>query len=116
MADFHYEYCGKNQDILSVVISGELDAGRCDYLFGCMEHLIAGGVSRMILDCTNLQLVSSVGLGMLVRVHARMKRIGGDVKLVGIQGVTASVIALAHLDRVFQMFPTLDEAIEAHGG
>ena len=116
MVEFHYEKCGSNKDVLAVVLSGRLDAEQCDYLFGCMEHLIAGGFAKLILDCRDLQAISSVGLGMLVRVHSRMKRVGGDVKLAGVHGAAASVISLVHLDRVFQLYPTVEAAVDAHGG
>ena len=116
MADFHYEECGKNGDIVSVVLSGKLDAFACDYLLKCVEHQIEEGYRKLILDCDGLEFISSVGLGMLMRVHARMKRRGGDVKLARVHGVVASAISLVHFDRVFHLYPTVEEAVAAHGG
>ncbi len=116
MTDFHYEKRGFNKDILTVVVSGHLDSQQCDYMLGCMEHLIASGFTKVILDCSDLATITSVGLGMLVRVHSRMRRVGGDAKLAGMQGATAKVISLVQLDRILQMYPTVDDAIDAIGG
>jgi anti-sigma B factor antagonist len=116
MADFYYHACGKNKDIVSVVVSGKLDAFHCDYLLNCVEHQIEGGHKKLILDCSELNFISSKGLGMLVRVHARMKKHGGDVKLAGVRGAAASLISVVHLNKAFEMYPTVEEAIAAHGG
>ncbi len=116
MVEFHYEKRGKDNDILTVVVSGMMDSEQCDYLFGCVEHLIGSGFNKVILDCSDLRVISSVGLGMLVRVHARMKRVGGDAKIAGVHGAVAHVITLVKLDRVFHLYPTVEAAVEAHGG
>ena len=116
MADFDYEWLGKDGDIVSVVLSGKLDAFYCDYVLKCVEHQIEEGYKKLILDCNDLEFISSLGLGMLMRVHARMKKLGGDVKLARVHGVVASAITLVHLDRVLHMYPTVEEAVAAHGG
>lgn len=116
MNDFHYERRGRDHDVLVVAISGWLDAQRCDYLFACIEHLIDDGVTKLVLDCGGVHGISSVGLGMLVRVHARMKRGGGEVDLAGVTTSIAKVLSLVHLDRVFHIHESVDEAIAAQGG
>ena len=97
-------------------LSGKLDAFHCDYLLKCVEHQIEEGYKKLILDCHGLEFISSMGLGMLMRVHARMKKLGGDVKLARVHGVVASAITLVRLDRALHMYPTVEEAVAAHGG
>lgn len=109
--DFWYEDAGENGDITRVVIAGDMNNEGCQYLLECVEHQIKGGVAKVIIDCTEMEYISSMGLGTLVRAHSRMKKKGGEVKLAGVQGVIASVLTAVHLDRVFQMYPTLEEAI-----
>ena len=116
MVDFYYQNCGSNKDIVSVVVSGKLDALHCDYLLNCVEQQIEEGYKKLILDCSELEYISSMGLGMLIRVHARMKKHGGDVKLAAVRGVAASLISLVCLDGVLEIYPTVEEAVAAHGG
>ena len=111
--DFWYEKTGENGDITRVVLAGELDAAGCEYLLECVEHQITGGVYKVVIDCTELSFISSMGLGTLIRAHSRMKKKGGEVKLAGVKGAIATVLTTVHLDRVFHMYPTLDEAVEA---
>jgi len=116
MFNFHYEKVGKDNDIVSVVLSGALDTGNCDYLLDCVAEEILEGRKKLILDCGQLAYISSMGLGKLVQVNARMKKRGGDVKLAAVQGAVAQVLSVVGLNRIFQMYPTVGDAIAAHGG
>ena len=116
MFNFRYEKVGKDRDIVAVVVSGTLDENNCDYLLECVEEEILEGRKKLILDCGQLTFISSMGLGMLVRVNSRMKKIGGDVRLAAVQGTVAQVMSVVGLSRMFQMYPTVDDAIAALGG
>ena len=116
MFNFHYEKVGKDKDIVAVVLSGRLDENNCNYLLDCVEEEILDGRKKLILDCGQLTFISSMGLGMLVRVHARMKKGGGDVKLAAVQSVVAQVLSVVGLNRIFQIYSTVGDAIAAHGG
>jgi anti-sigma B factor antagonist len=116
MFDFHYENVGKNQDIVAVVLSGTLDDITSDYLLSSVEGKILDGRKKLILDCRQLTYISSLGLGTLIRVNSRMKKIGGDVKLASVQGSVAQVMGVVGLNRVFQFYANVVDAIGAHGG
>ena len=99
-----------------MVLSGTLDESNCNYLLDCVEEEILEGRKKLILDCGRLEFISSMGLGMLVRVNSRMKKLGGDVKLAAVHGAVAQVMSVVGLNRIFQIYPTVDDAIAAHGG
>jgi anti-sigma B factor antagonist len=116
MFDFHYEKVGKNQDIVMVILSGTLDETTCNYLLACVEDQILGGHKKLILDCEQVTYISSMGLGTLVRVHSRMKNLGGDAKLASIKSTVTQVMSVVGLNRIFQIYPSVTDAIAAHGG
>ena len=116
MFDFRYETVGKDKDILKVVVSGSLDESNANYLLDCVKDTVLEGRTKVVLDCSQLTYISSMGLGVLARVHSRMKKIGGDVNLAGIQGPVASVMELVKFSRLFHFYPTVEDAIAAHGG
>ncbi len=116
MFDFQYEKVGKQQDILAVILTGKLDEETCSYLVDCVSEDILDGRKKVILDCGRLEYISSMGLGSLVRVNSRMKKLGGDVKLAAVLGVVAQVMGVVGLNKLFQIYPTVDDAIAAHGG
>ena len=116
MFNFRYEKVGKNQDIVAVVLSGILDEENCNYLLDCVKQEILEDRTKLILDCGQLTYVSSMGLGMLVRINSRMKKLGGDVKLAAVQSAVSKILSVVGLNRLFQIYPTVDDAIAAHGG
>jgi anti-sigma B factor antagonist len=116
MFDFRYETVGKDNDIVAVVLAGRLDEDGCNYLLGCVEDEILEGHRKLVLDCGGLDYISSMGLGTLIRVNSRMKAKGGDVKLAAVRGAVAEVVGVVGLNRIFQIYPTLDDAVAAHGG
>lgn len=115
MIDFSLEPVGENGDIISVSVTGDLDAANCDYLLQCVEGQIEDGYTKLILDCQHLEYISSMGLGMLIRVHSRMKNLGGDVKLARLHGTVAEILRLVKLDRIFHLYSSVEEAAAAFG-
>ncbi|MGI9470300.1 MAG: STAS domain-containing protein [Rubripirellula sp.] len=113
MLDFHYKTLGENDEVLLFVLSGNLDTTQCEYLYNVIGKEIRKGQEKLILDCHDLGYISSMGLAMMLRVHAKMRKIGGDVKLAGVNGTVADVIRLVKLDRILQLYDTVDEAIES---
>lgn len=113
MLDFHYKTLGENDEILLFVLSGNLDTAQCEYLYNVIGKEIRKGQEKLILDCSDLGYVSSMGLAMMLRVHAKMKKIGGDVKLTGVTGTVAEVIRLVKLDRILNIYDSVEEAMES---
>lgn len=116
MLNFRYETVGRNKDIVAVVLSGTLDQDNCEYLLDCVKDEILDGRKKVILDCNELSFISSMGLGTLVRVNSRMKKIDGEVKLACVHGAVAQVIKIVGFNKLFEIYNTVGEAVAAHGG
>lgn len=116
MLHFEYSNVGRDRDIVAVILSGTIDQENCNYLLDCVAEEILDGRKKLILDCARLEYISSMGLGTLVRVHSRMKKLGGDVKLAALQGTVAQVMSLVGLNRLFHIHPTVADAVAALDG
>ncbi len=68
------------------------------------------GPSRVILDLAQVEFIDSSGLGAIV---AAMKQLGGGrrLDLAGLTPTVEKVFRLTRMDTVFNLFPTLDDAI-----
>ena len=64
----------------------------------------------MIIDLQELDFVSSLGLGMIVRTHSRMKKRGGNVKLARIEGAVEEIFRVVGFDQFLRIYPTVEEA------
>ncbi len=100
-------------DITVLKLEGELDPYTAQDFLDGVADLIEKGNRKIVVDCNNLSYISSLGLGALVRVHARMKKRGGDVKVTGLKGPVADVFRVTMLYKVFSMYESVDEAAAA---
>ena len=70
------------------------------------------GPDRVILDLSTVEFIDSSGLGAIV---ASMKQLGRDrrLDLAGLTHAVDKVFRLTRMDTVFNLYPTLDEALNA---
>jgi anti-sigma B factor antagonist len=97
-------------DVLVIRADGGLNQATAGQISEQVSALVAGGVRHVIVDCASLSVLSSTGIGVLLMLHARMKKEGGDVRLCGLRGFVVQVLQLAKLDRMFQLYPDVGQA------
>lgn len=74
---------------------------------------IESGWRKIIVDLTDCEFIDSTFLGVLVVSLKRITGLGGDLKLVGFQSAVSMMFQLTRMYRVFETFPTRDEAIKS---
>ena len=75
--------------------------------------LNAEGKSNIILDLTAVNYADSSGLSSLLRANSMCEQAGGIFVLCGLSEHVEKLITITHLDRVLNILPTTQEAIEA---
>ena len=100
-------------DVWVISAIGELDTYTSSAFFDCIEAEIENGKKKIIVDCSDLNYLSSAGIGTLIRVHSRMKKLGGDVILAALRGTPADVLRLTHLDRVLGIYDDVEHACQS---
>lgn len=113
MIDYATYHSGSDDGVLVLELTGRLDDHTADFLVDCLAGHIRAGTTRIVLDCSDLQHVTSIGLGALVRIHSRLKSDGGEVKLASVPGAVSDVLRIVHFDRIFNIYPTVREACAA---
>jgi anti-sigma B factor antagonist len=71
---------------------------------------IGDGASQVIVDCSALGYMSSVGLTTLIRLHKRAAERGGHVKLAHVSRALARLLTITRLDQVFLSYATVEDA------
>jgi anti-sigma B factor antagonist len=105
-----FYYHETDRDVLILAADGGLNAETAEQFVRQLERLIAGGVSKVIVDCSNLDYVSSYGVSILVRLHHNLARHGGDVKLANIKSNVVSLLSLLRIDGVLDIYPDVNRA------
>jgi anti-sigma B factor antagonist len=71
------------------------------------------GVEKLILDLSQVSYVDSAGLSALLLAERQQSAHGGDIRLVGLNENVKSLLRITQLDRIFPMYATVTEAIQA---
>ena len=84
-----------------VVIAGRLDAAQSPAAQSFLDK-VQGPVT---LDCTNLEYISSAGLGVLLKTQKRLMASAGKLKLAGVNRHLQDVFQYSGFDQIFDIEP-----------
>jgi anti-sigma B factor antagonist len=106
--EFFFHELDRNVLILSA--DGGLNADTAAQFVSELEALVDAGVTRIIVDCTRLDFISSYGVGVLVRLHNKLSKRGGDVRVAGVKSSVLQVMTVLRMNRLFQIYPDVNQA------
>ena len=93
---------------LTLLPAGELDHHSAKGTIGRIEDLIEEYLPRdCVLDLSDLSFMDSSGIAVILRVHKRMRELGGRAWIEGAQTQPGRVIDASGIDR---MIPILSKA------
>ncbi len=69
--------------------------------------------AHIVVDLTGVTYVDSSGLAALIQGMQNVEEYGGKFAIAGLQDDVRPIFEIARLDQVFQIFPTVDEALGA---
>ena len=90
-----------------------LDAHNSEELKAEMNRLFESGTKDLIVDLKEVRFIDSSGLGVLVSGFKNASTRQGSLKLSGLQAQVKSMFELTRLLRVFDIFLTVDEALDS---
>lgn len=92
-------------------VRGELDALIGPKVEEAARAEFSAGVKRCIIDLSDATFIDSIGVGSLIRSHRAAAENNNAVLVAGATGMIAELIKVTQLHRIFQVAPTLDEAV-----
>ena len=99
-----------------VQVSGRLDQDTCEafrgQLMGFVDQAAHDG-GAIVLDLSQLEYVSSAGLRCFMLASRQAKAQHGRIFVAALQPMVREIFEIRHFNLVFQVFPTLREAMAA---
>jgi anti-sigma B factor antagonist len=78
------------------MMSGRLDASQVEQARAVLDGLSG----TVIVDLTNLNYISSAGLGLLIAAFNRLRNNGGELRLANPNELVRNVLRLSRIDRL----------------
>jgi anti-sigma B factor antagonist len=106
----------KNGVSLVQVASERIDAHNSDAMKERIKQLFDEGARDVLVDLHEVVFIDSSGLGALVSVFKRAMTCRGRLALAGLREQVRSMFELTRLNRVFDIYATVDEAVSSFAG
>lgn len=96
--------------------AGRLDQDTCETFRGDLlryvDEAVRGG-GAIVLDLSGLEYVSSAGLRCFMLASRQAKAQHGRIYVAALQPMVAEIFEISHFNLVFQVFPSVRDAIGA---
>src|SRR5437762_6375372 len=93
-----------DRSVLILRADGGLNADTAADFVSQLESFIKLGVKKMIIDCAKLTFISSYGIGVLVRMHNKLAKQGGDVKIASPPSLVLQALHLVRMGKLFEIY------------
>jgi len=100
-------------DIWQVEVRGRLDQSQTPDLNAALIELINAEHYRLIVNLSDVSYINSGGLRCLVSAWRKAQARNGNVILFGLNDRLCEIFTMIGFDKVFQIYPTQEEALSA---
>ena len=105
----------KHSDVFVIQLKGDLKIGDAvDALRQSVDDLLGGGDARIVLNITQVPMIDSSGIGILVRTLTSAKQRGGSVKLVNPSKLALQTLKIVGLLNLFEVFDDEAKAVASY--
>lgn len=94
-------------------IHGDLDSMGTHMVEKSFESALDGPTQRVVVDMQDVSFISSAGMAMLLVKGKNLRQQRGQLVLASASERVREVLALAGFNELFDMYPTVDDAVNA---
>ena len=107
------EVIEKKQDgICILTLRGRLDASSSSEFREKVLQIIEDGTNRVILDCENLEYISSAGLRVVLEATKEIKRNDGKIMLCALKDYIKELFEVAQFDAFLPIKASVEVALK----
>ena len=108
-----YDRPPKHDGALIIRLGGTLNVLTADELWESASQQIDEETRFFVLDFTKVAMLTSAGIGILVRLYTRLKEREGGLAIYGCNPRIREIITIVMLDKILNVCDTEDQAWEA---
>ena len=98
-------------DAVILHFSGSADSAAVDQIRRALGHGLGATCCRVVCDLSGTDFICSDALGAFISAHEGAREAGGFIRLVHPQHRIADVLATTQLDRLFQIYDSVSDAL-----
>jgi anti-sigma B factor antagonist len=99
-------------DVTVVTVEGQLIVANRQELKQVIQDALDAGARKFVLDFGPTAYIDSSGLGALVSINRKVRELGGELRLAGLNEDLRSLFELTKLDTLFLIADSATQALE----
>ncbi len=103
----------KQGDICIVDVEGQLIVGNRQELKQTVLDEVERGERKFLVDFTHTGYIDSSGLGVLVSLSKKIRELGGELRLAGLNEDLQTLFELTKLDTLFRIADSRDVGLKS---
>ncbi len=100
----------RENDLLTATLSGRMDAITAAEFTNQLESWIVEGRKSFIIDCGQLDYISSAGLRAILIIAKKVRGLDGKLQLAALQESVQTVFEISGFDKIIPIFANIDDA------
>lgn len=101
----------RHADLTVLSLAGHLNSLTVPEIRPEIETIATSRTYKVALEISELEVIDSSGIAAIVSLFKRIRRHGGDMKIVGLCGQPEKIMDLMGLNQAFDIVPTLQDAV-----
>ncbi len=102
-----------HNNVTIVHVEGFINAHTVNQFESTLKEQVENKSYRLVVNCSDLQYISSAGLGALMGVIEEVRENGGDIRLSGMSESVFNVFDILGFTELYQIFDDLDHAVQS---
>jgi anti-anti-sigma factor len=102
----------KTDQCMVIGITGRLDTTNYNILEKKLMELIDGQQTRILVECSKMDYVSSSGLRILLMALKKVSVVKGKFALCGLQENIREIFEISGFTNIFEIYPDKEEALK----
>lgn len=98
-------------DAAVVKVSGSVSLGDSEQLRERLEALAAEQVALIVLELSEMDFISSMGLGAIISGHLKCRHHHGQIKLVRPTRPVRELLEMTRLTKLFGIYDSIEQAV-----
>jgi anti-sigma B factor antagonist len=97
--------------VVVIEVEGQLIVGNRQELKSQGQDGLDRGERKFLIDCGQTGYIDSSGLGALVSLSKKVREVGGELRIAGLNEDLRALFELTKLDTLFHISPSAQEAL-----
>jgi anti-sigma B factor antagonist len=105
----------RRSDVQIIQLRGAVRLGQAvDTFRQAIDDAFSAGDVRLIVNCADVPMIDSSGIGVMVKSMSAAKQRGGDVRLVNPSKFVTQTLRLIGVLNLFSTFENEDQAVDSY--